>query len=469
MGYQTEINKLKATLASLEQKRDGLKKKIAQYRSLLSPIHRLLPEVLQHILHYAMPKPVNWFEPSSIPSTLSLASAIDFNKWGKQKFHALNHLVRLFFDRTGVSAFTLILDFGNKKLHNGWLPCLETLVRHSNRWRSLELRISRSVLEHSASIPIKGRLPILSHLDISGPLGESDPQFRCDLFTACPVLSSIELCPPSPFTDAACPLPWGQIRNLTLWGCSGIDGLSVLNLLQNVDSLTLQNFGASNEIYGGEHINSDVKRLVIHAECNAEVHCILTNATFPSLSSLDIRGDSRQPNDWTKWEEKPLVDFLIRSPCTITTLSLKYIPISDQQTIWLLQHLPMTLCLEEYFSTDDSSTANHIITHVFLDKLTVDHARASPSFLPKLTRIRLALHYDRLKKLALVKAVASRWITDEVYSLEIGLTSVESIDIVLIDSEDAQVQNLTEELQWMADAGLRVTIAALKLEEDKDE
>ncbi|KAF9255266.1 hypothetical protein L218DRAFT_884536, partial [Marasmius fiardii PR-910] len=50
--YQTEINRLNATILSLENKRDRLRSRITNYRSLLSPIHRLPPEILTNILAY---------------------------------------------------------------------------------------------------------------------------------------------------------------------------------------------------------------------------------------------------------------------------------------------------------------------------------------------------------------------------------------------------------------------------------
>ncbi|KAK7041715.1 hypothetical protein VNI00_009004 [Paramarasmius palmivorus] len=50
--YQLEISRLKASVLLLENKREGLRKKMDHYRSLLSPIHRMPTEILARIFSY---------------------------------------------------------------------------------------------------------------------------------------------------------------------------------------------------------------------------------------------------------------------------------------------------------------------------------------------------------------------------------------------------------------------------------
>ncbi|KAF9263925.1 hypothetical protein L218DRAFT_826234, partial [Marasmius fiardii PR-910] len=47
--YQEKINRLMSAIIVLETSKDNVKEMIAKYRSLLSPIHRMPPEVLAYI------------------------------------------------------------------------------------------------------------------------------------------------------------------------------------------------------------------------------------------------------------------------------------------------------------------------------------------------------------------------------------------------------------------------------------
>ena len=55
-GFHSEINRLKAKITVLETMREALNEKLRKYKSLLSPIHRLPPEVLVEIFRLSYGK-----------------------------------------------------------------------------------------------------------------------------------------------------------------------------------------------------------------------------------------------------------------------------------------------------------------------------------------------------------------------------------------------------------------------------
>ncbi|EEB92735.1 hypothetical protein MPER_08712, partial [Moniliophthora perniciosa FA553] len=47
--YDVEISRLRTAILALESRREGVKRMMDKYRSLLSPIHRMPPEILKTI------------------------------------------------------------------------------------------------------------------------------------------------------------------------------------------------------------------------------------------------------------------------------------------------------------------------------------------------------------------------------------------------------------------------------------
>ncbi|EEB92038.1 hypothetical protein MPER_09507 [Moniliophthora perniciosa FA553] len=165
-AYQNEILKLKAAMVSLENKRDGLKKKIAKYRTLLSPVHRMPNEVLGIIFGFTCEE--NWMHKSCCVPALVLSETcgrwretamampslwssicIDFGDWDRD-YQILNGLTRLFLDRSRASSLEVILDFNDGYIEDDAMPVLEAMIRHSNRWKNLELRqVEQGVIGHA--------------------------------------------------------------------------------------------------------------------------------------------------------------------------------------------------------------------------------------------------------------------------------------------------------------------------------
>ncbi|KAK7019722.1 hypothetical protein VNI00_017961 [Paramarasmius palmivorus] len=473
-SYDVEINKLMASLASLRHKRDRTKKKLVQYRSLLSPIHRLPPEVLQRVFSMlngflVKPSPTNpaiaasstcgrWRDIAISTPTLWASFAIDFANWDG-RYEALTSATRLFLDRSRTSQLELSLIFERRSLRRGEIPCLENLVQHSNRWREVILmNFTPHIAADSVFSSIKGRLPCLSKLAVLNSKARDEAGLRCDHFSICPALSSFTLYPGSALSPS-CPFPWTQIRSFETGSGTGADVVESVSQLPGLENLTIWECSGADE---DEHcVNSSVKHLSIAAS-NMEKACGNFNyITFQCLSSLEIscsydkRAETFDGSE--EWDERQVSNFFARSACVVTSLSIRKISIIDEQVLRFLGLMPAlaTLELEEH----PVPHSNKMVTPHFLNKLTVDHQQPGRPFLPRLANIRFVLHSDESVMKVLPEVLASRYIPDADDASELGTACIKSVDIVLLKDNDGGVEALTTKLGWLGEAGVRITVA----------
>ncbi|KAL0060789.1 hypothetical protein AAF712_012432 [Marasmius tenuissimus] len=170
---------------------------------------------------------------------------------------------------------------------------------------------------------------------------------------------------------------------------------------------------------------------------------------------------------WVTWESDAVVDFLARSSCSITSLSLQNLPITGDQAITLLELIPTLVSLEikeRPRTEEDLETGplpNRIITQPFLKRLAVEHEmfRSSHPFLPLLTDIRIALWEDDSIEQGLFNTVASRWIPDPVQAKETGVKSLKSVTITMLGREDDSGDRWwLKALKCFRDVGLRLRV-----------
>ncbi|KAI3621426.1 hypothetical protein WG66_006446 [Moniliophthora roreri] len=494
-GYQTEIHKLKSAILSLEHRRDGLRQKVAKYRSLLSPIHRVPPEILRHIFTFCCTR--NWLQlsPTSASPVLAISSTcsrwrenalsmptlwsqicIRFEEW-KEDYHALTSLTHLFLGRSKSSPLSLILYFEDQAINDATKPSLTALVQQSERWHSLRIwGIKQADLHSNLFQRLRGNLPILSALDIAGDPEEEQNQFHWDLLSDCPKLSSLSVQPACPITTT-CVLPWHQIKTLQLYHSIAFFALPLLSLCCNAEHLELLSIGdfegiPPHAVYRDHVTLPSIKKLsIMEVEENEHFYCIFQNSTLPRLSELELHGQDilAKPLAVRKeWDEVAIINFLSRSSCSITSLTFKWVPISDEQIIRLLRFMPhlKTLSLEEY--PTETNPRNQIVTRFFLKSLLVDHEHTSSFFLPRLTNLKLVVHADSLDEHALSDAVMSRWIPHLAYASDIGVDCIKSIEVIFLDWKEDLIDTLTGSLRWMGDAGARVTIVGRSTEKGSD-
>ncbi|EEB97385.1 hypothetical protein MPER_03306, partial [Moniliophthora perniciosa FA553] len=182
-SYESEINQHKAAIMALESRRNNLKKIAEKYRCLLSPVHRLPPEILTSIFGYCCerndltleePPPAmllsmicgRWRE--LVLSTPSLWASIDIATecWEPEDYIRLDRIAQIFILVTFINA----------------------LISTSSRWKSLQLSLETSTARDFGLDAIRGKLPLLEYLDLQVWVYDDDAFEVFDVFQECPVL-----------------------------------------------------------------------------------------------------------------------------------------------------------------------------------------------------------------------------------------------------------------------------------------
>uniref|UniRef100_A0A0W0G674 Uncharacterized protein n=1 Tax=Moniliophthora roreri TaxID=221103 RepID=A0A0W0G674_MONRR len=148
-----------------------------------------------------------------------------------------------------------------------------------------------------------------------------------------------------------------------------------------------------------------------------DLDCVFLNITLPDLSSLKISGkddkDDKPDEPWTKIDERSISDFVQGSACSITSLCLRWLPLTDPQTITLLRLLPElgTLHIEEQVQAHSYRRTNKIVTSAFAKQLAMDLVDTpSTPFLPRLKDLTFVIHNRGLNQQGLSNAIISRWL-----------------------------------------------------------
>uniref|UniRef100_A0A0W0G4Z9 F-box domain-containing protein n=1 Tax=Moniliophthora roreri TaxID=221103 RepID=A0A0W0G4Z9_MONRR len=294
--------------------------------------------------------------------------------------------------------------------------------------------------------------------------------FRCDLFSICPALTSV-LYEPAGLLMIHCPLPWIQLRSLEVINAHTVRMVLMTLLCPKLKRLTVI-------CCGGEAWPVDsvlipgVMCLSIVTEDADKAYCAFKHLMLPQLSSLEISCTTgnfeREPEGakWEEWDEQLIMDFFNHSAgCAMTSLLLRSMPILDEQLIQFLRFMPVlsSLTLKES-ANDKSIIVNWTITQQFLQRLTISHHNSSAPLLCKLTDIKPVLHNDGLVENVLPNALISRWIPD-VQRSKIGIESIHSVYVfVLTEGREfamtrKSVKVLVSKLRVLIHAGVRVRVA----------
>ncbi|KAK1219700.1 hypothetical protein PQX77_017561 [Marasmius sp. AFHP31] len=463
-NYEIEINKLKAAMVVLENKRSGTKKTMGQLQSLLSPIHRLPPEMLSRIFMFCSEK--NQVRPDRMPPVSGLSVvcgrwreivlsrphlwaslSIPCWRWRRHQQPALNNNTEIFMARSRSFPLTIEIDFMEEDDDDELLPNLETfsalhvLVNHSARWVNLSLvGITPSMLRHPTFQEIRENLPHLQHLRITEGYSTRIATGQVlDIFAQCPLLRSIDL-QPGVIANALV-LPWGSIRRIAFSDALLRILPTLLNFLhQNPFDLEL-NMGDRTTRFDGQVVSMNTKSLSVTTFEQDHLARLFNSTTIPQLASLDIAGLFDKPQRcWERWSQSPIHNFLLRSACPITHLCLKWLPISSSQATNLFQLIPglASLSIEEYPSerAKKGLNKNTFVTRNFLNRLSVDHGGASlfafPPFILKLRDIALVINDPGLDEESLATAISSRWLPDAAYAESIGVNRLQSFAITVM-------------------------------------
>ncbi|KAL0569746.1 hypothetical protein V5O48_011661 [Marasmius crinis-equi] len=349
-------------------------------------------------------------------------------------------------------------------------PALEALVPTSTRWQRLNITgCAVWLLDHPVFYTIKGRLPILQHLEILQIYSsEVQGEIEFDIFSDCPQLRSLETRRSADLFEEDSLLegiliPWSQIRSCR------VDTLESITVLSrpcgSLEHLEIDDGNEDEAELTGiaereERLTLNVSSLKLGGtvrETAINFSLVIDSLTFPHLSSLDI--------SWLKrtWFT-PLLECLKRSSSTLTCLNLQFddslyeeTTITPQHIITLLRHTPKVRTL---------SIQLYTLCKPFLQEFALSHETfPNPDpLLPSLEKLSLWMHrYPQMDDQAVLNAVASRWLPDPDYAKSVGAACLRSVTIkfpphvVRINSR-AFFQPDMPSLQDLRAAGMRIDV-----------
>ncbi|KAK7041704.1 hypothetical protein VNI00_008993 [Paramarasmius palmivorus] len=393
-----EIDKLKVEIVRREHQRKGLEKDMERYGTLLkSPVRRMPPEILglifaivcedNNVGPYQLPQAVvlshvcrRWRQVvAETPRTWS-SMTIPFDEWEeKEDDCCLPVIIQLFLERSKASPLILMLEFEYDSDfdldRNCQVDAVDLLIKESHRWERFDIQAGGYHTTHPIFEHLFGNLPILKHVGISG-LDSLEVAEGFTYLQQAPSLRSVAI--KSSFYASEVSLPHSMITTLK-WERLDLSVLPLLSSYSNLEDLHVSQLADEDDSDIGIEVSdtlvscNTLRRLAIDTAIQADVFYLLTHSIFSSLCSLEISGVFETPGKrWPSWNNDTLIEFLRRSSCPITTLSLKWLPITEEQAIGILRFLPTikTLFLEEFRRGNDSRAPaqNRFITNNFFAK-----------------------------------------------------------------------------------------------------
>ncbi|KAJ8074398.1 hypothetical protein PM082_015298 [Marasmius tenuissimus] len=228
-------------------------------------------------------------------------------------------------------------------------------------------------------------------------------------------------------------------------------------VVSNMTSLTIQQWGAEGFF-----------ALVSH---------LLRGSTLPHLKHLtiDFTGADEFRTNTDKvfegqWPRPELHVFLKRSGCNLTTLSLKGLPLPENDVLALLEYTPSlhSLTLHEFLFGEDLARFEHLsrklhktVTKMFLRHLeattfSVDAFSVQHSILPKLKYLELKVqsHFDADE--TFVDVVQSRWNRATGDLCSINMERLRTVVLYVAGRELAET--IYEPLRRVDEAGMMVSV-----------
>ncbi|KAK1220547.1 hypothetical protein PQX77_016687 [Marasmius sp. AFHP31] len=387
-----EISRLEGVVTKLEGQREAVDKEIMNYRSLLSPIHRMPPEVMVEIFRFccsfsnlhpygfgAPPPPLElssvcgrWHElVLNTPTLWTSLSAYNSSSYPNTRVY---HTAKLFMDRSNSAPLAVNVQYHGPPDHRP--DFFEPLVQNSRRWVRLELSTVPAAFEAQIYNRLRGELPLLKYLVLrdsisvehsGSPVGEA------------PFLGAFQLAPPlrsvtliGRLATPRLALPWKQIKNIRIQSCTVDRLLPILAQCLTVEEMKLQWITS-----GSPHTRSPitlprVKQLSIDTSMakHGPLNSIVGDLTLPGLQIMELRnvGSTRIRLSWDG--TSTLRDFFIRSSCPLTSLYLRHLPMNDESLLSLLPLIPTlaTLMIADASENRASSTGmarKTITNHLF--------------------------------------------------------------------------------------------------------
>ncbi|KAL0575265.1 hypothetical protein V5O48_006701 [Marasmius crinis-equi] len=357
-------------------------------------------------------------------------------------------IVQMFLERAGNSLLSLSFDSrgdSDLDLHCTW----DALCSRVTQWRNVVFRSHRSFLEKDAFKTIRGKL--LNLRGVTFIVDDANELAMVEFLGPCPSLRYVrhDVAHDSIPRSANPPdfAPWKHVTNLRLELSSDDiydEALRIVSLCSSLIDLHLEfwEYRGSTSSHASVSYVSQVQSLCLDTPgtCwNPYFEGLLTNIEMPNLKSLRIWGEPLSDSrTFTKGEEEAIqtdelfiIDFICRSSCAMTSLSLDYTEFHDILMLFRLLTGLKSLSVREKRPTSGLYTAR------ILENLVPDPT--SPPFLPRLANLRLVVYRSTLEHPAFVEAILSRWNASDA---KIGIDRFESVSIAFIDGFRSGMQCL---------------------------
>ncbi|KAG7091578.1 hypothetical protein E1B28_010600 [Marasmius oreades] len=501
VAAEGDIKMYEGYIEQLRSKISLIKREISQFESLRSPIRRIPPETLREIFLSA--SGYNSFGFKAIWKSTALDLAAVCSRWREaaiatpELWSMLSvricdraaELVKLALIRSKEALLSLVLE---DTFIDANAALLSLLSEHRNRWKHLNMeRLS----EETVCLALDDRLASLPLLE-SATLEGDWHNWSMEGINNAPKLRRLEIIRDEVRAHVEQHRLEG-LHHLDLeydrWERVDVD-LAPLKAAKKLRSFRF--FGKALALGTGSHyfpliqedretvddiphITSPITSLSLHFLNSCGVYNILTDIflvlTLPSLTSLEIHGEValkqenikdhtvEQPIFYSNWPHHAITSCILRSGCSLTTLSLLGMPIHDTYIIRLFRLTPalQKLTIHELCADHGIDLKKlHIplkqnVTKKLLEELRVTDER-HPS-IPKLRylELRVQSHFDVDK--AFVEMVESRW---SLINLELWpqMERLRTVSLIVLDRK--LDEGVYEPLRKLDRAGMMVSVLA---------
>ncbi|KIK66036.1 hypothetical protein GYMLUDRAFT_38511 [Collybiopsis luxurians FD-317 M1] len=427
--YDAEISRLKSRIQVIEDRKSRLRKYLENCSSLTSPIAELPNEILDLIFtvlcdEYAT---LHIGKLEAWPLRLSAVSSrwrsvvrsnplfwskirVEFSKQRMPSFRA----VQLFLERSKDVPLFLYICFKHKRDEsqlqtNIEHQALQALAREAQRWKELTLSGDDPKDLCILRYTVFESLPELAKLVLTG-LAQSGGALGINGFVPMPKLKSLTTDKALDASDFMMSFNWRQLYELNLSGSS--NALSFLKLCTKLKNLQWcidpQDFVSPlSQAVHHKYLENLTLLMVpsgksVPERTDANLETLFRTVTFPALAMLTIQCDSAARHGRLSGPEPPVVrwssiamsSFIDRCSCTLTSLFLIDICISDIELITFLDNVPSLKNLtvrEPWFMDGFTAAFPCPLSPAFLRRLQVFPGQSEP-ILPNLEMLSLTIH-----------------------------------------------------------------------------
>ncbi|KAJ4478429.1 hypothetical protein J3R30DRAFT_3890980 [Lentinula aciculospora] len=335
----------------------------------------------------------------------------------------------------------------------------------SERWK--EFTVSQPTFYKALTALNPTSFPVLEKLSISSFAFRLPGSL--DRFQDAPTLHSLSILTFPLAKVFKSQFPWNQLRVLNISSFSE-EIRYLLELPSNLTDLYFCEWadGGYNKQASFPILAPSVQTLSLSVASQTQtdsqnlVDVIFASMSCPALTSLSIdRADVGDGYD-RPWPKEIIQDFLFRSSCNLTTLSIKSVPLSDVATICILARLPSLhhLTIDDTgVNSDRSPVTSRLVQNLHAFRYD---GKSFPSsiLVPKLQTLSLVSSASNgFSDAELVKTVSSRRYTGgHTYDAVIGRPFLRSV--LLRFPNRAVSEEVYSPMKHLEKAGLRVVVIA---------